>query len=174
MYTQKRMHLLGLICAFFIFSSPALAIDLYGFASYWDKGDIDGKAGFGIGLGVPVFSDYIRLDSRIHFVKDSTFDGNDELTLIPFDVGLQAHLMPGMSIDPYALAGVSFVYADADKSDVDSSFGGYLGGGVEWTPFHIASFFGEAVYRFHELSGSRGSHIDLSGMTWNIGVRFSF
>jgi len=174
MNARKWLHMFTLISAFFLFNSTAQAFELYGFASYWDKGDIDGKAGFGIGLGVPIFDDNIRFDSRIHFIKDSTFDGNDELTLIPFDVGLQAHLMPGMGLDPYALAGVSFIYADADRSDVDSSFGGYLGGGVTWTPFHIASFFGEAVYRFHELSGSRGSHINLSGMSLNIGVRFFF
>lgn len=174
MHKQSRVQLLSAVCAFLLAASPALALDIYGFASYWDKGDADGKAGFGLGVGMPIFTDHLRLDGRVYFIEDSTIDRNDELTMIPFDVGLQAHLMPGMNFDPYALAGVSFIYADADRSDVDSSLGGYLGGGLQWAPFPVVTLFGELVYRFQELDGGRGSEIDVSGMTGNVGLRFSF
>ena len=174
MHTQKKNQLLGAVCALLLAASPAMALDIYGFASYWDKGDADGKAGFGLGIGMPIFTDHLRLDGRVHFIEDSSFDRNDELTMIPIDVGLQAHLMPGMAFDPYALAGLSYIYADADRSDVDSSLGAYLGGGVQWAPFSMVTLFGELVYRSQELDGGRGSAIDVSGMTGNFGVRFSF
>lgn len=174
MHTQKKNRLLGAVCALLLAASPAMALDIYGFASYWDKGDADGKSGFGLGVGLPILTDHLRLDGRVYFIEDSTIDRNDELTMIPFDVGLQAHLMPGMAFDPYALAGISYIYADADRSDVDSSLGAYLGGGLQWAPFPIVTLFGELIYRFQELDGGRGSEIDVSGMTGNVGVRFSF
>lgn len=155
-------------------AASAMALDVYGFASYWDKGDADGKAGFGIGVSLPVLSDHIRLDGRIYFVESSHFDRDDDLKMIPVDVGVQAHLMPGGWLDPYAVGGLSFVYADADHSDVDSSFGAYLGGGVIWAPFPVINLFGEALYRFQELDGGRGSEIDISGLTGNIGLRINF
>ena len=171
---QKKMHLLSAVCVLLLAGSPAMALDIYGFATYWDKGDADGKSGFGLGVGLPVFTDHLRLDGRVYFIEDSTIGRNDELTMVPFDVGLQAHLMPDMAFDPYALAGISYIYADADRSDVDSSLGGYLGGGVQWAPFPIVTLFGEVVYRFQELDGGRGSEIDVSGMTGNVGMRLSF
>jgi hypothetical protein len=155
-------------------AAPAMAIDLYAFGCYWDKGDADGKAGYGLGLGMPILSEHLRLDGRVYFVEDSSIGQHDDLTLIPFDVGLQAHLLPHDALNPYALAGLSFIYADADQSDVDSSFGAYLGGGLEWAPVSFLRLFGEGLYRFQELDGNRGSAIDVSGLTWNAGVKISF
>jgi hypothetical protein len=154
--------------------SPAPAIDLYGFGSYWDKGDAEGTWGAGIGMGLPLMTDHIRLDGRVYFFENSTLGKDDELTLIPVDLGVQVHLLPDAEFNPYALAGVSFIYADADRSDVDSSVGSYLGGGIEWAPFTLIRLYGEAVYRFQELDGGRGDDIDVSGMTGNVGARILF
>lgn len=161
-------------CLLLLPAAPARALDVYGFGSYWDKGDATGKWGLGLGAGLPVLTDVLRLDGRIAFYEDSHFDGHDDLTLMPIDLGLQVHILPDSALDPYGLAGVSFIYADADHSDVDSSFGTYLGGGIAWDPFSAVQFFGEVIYRFQELDGGRGEHIDVSGFTGNVGVRFSF
>jgi len=154
--------------------SPAKAIDLYGFGSYWDKGDAEGQWGYGLGLSVPLFTDHVRLDGRVYFYDDSTLSDNDELTLIPFDLGVQVHLLPDATFNPYALAGVSYVYADADRRDVDSSLGGYLGGGLEWSPLTMIKLYGELVYRFQELDGGRAGDLDLDGISGNAGVKFTF
>jgi glycosyltransferase involved in cell wall biosynthesis len=124
--------------------------------------------------GMPLFTEHIKLDGRIYFFENSTLGRNDKLTLIPFDLGVQVHLMPGAELNPYALGGLSFIYADDDRTDVDSSFGGYLGGGLEWTPFSIIKLYGEMMYRFQELEGGRGDNIDVSGMTGNVGVKIYF
>jgi len=176
MKTTKTMTglLLGAAGMILLAGSPAMALDLYGFASYWDKGDADGKAGVGIGLGMPLLSEHLRLDGRVHFIEKSELGPDDKLTLIPFDLGVQGHLLPGAALDPYVLAGLSFIYADAERTDVDSSFGTYLGGGVEWSPLPIVTLFGEAVYRFQELDGGRGEDVDVSGLTGNFGVRIAF
>lgn len=166
--------LIGAGCAMLLAGSPALAIDLYGFGTYWDKGDADGKAGFGIGLSMPLLTDHLRLDGRAYFIEDSSLGNNDDLTMIPFDLGVQVHLMPDAALNPYAMGGVSYIYADADRTDVDSSFGAYLGGGLEWAPFPIIKLFGEVVFRFQELDGDRGEDIDVSGMTSNAGIKLYF
>ena len=154
--------------------APAQAINLYGFASYWDKGDLEGKGGFGVGLGMPLVSGHIVLDGRIYFIGKSSLARDDELTMVPLDLGLQLHLFPGAALNPYALGGISFIYADADRSDVDSSFGAYLGAGLEWAPVSFLRLFGEGIYRFQKLDGSRGSNIDVGGLTGNVGVRIYF
>ena len=153
---------------------PAQAVDLYGFASYWDKGDVRGKGGFGIGIGTPVYSEHLRLDGRIYIIGQSSLGPGDDLTMVPFDFGLQLHLMPHADLDPYAMAGVSYIYADADRSDVDSSFGAYFGAGIEWAPVSFLRVFGEGIYRAQELNGRQGSSIDVSGLTCNVGLKFSF
>lgn len=171
---KTLMGLLGAGCMILFAGAPAMAIDLYGFGSYWDKGDADGKWGYGIGLSLPVLTEHIRLDGRVYFFEDSTLGRDDELTLIPFDLGAQVHLAPDAALNPYALGGVSFIYADADRSDVDSSLGAYLGGGLEWAPFSIIKLYGEVVYRFQELDGGNDGDIDVSGYTGNAGVKIYF
>lgn len=174
---MKKKRMVVLLAAGWLVAgagAPAQALDLYGFASYWDKGDADGKAGVGIGLGMPLLSEHLRLDGRTYFIEKSSLSRDDDLTMIPFDLGLQLHLLPHADLNPYGLAGVSYIYADADRSDVDSSFGAYLGGGIEWAPFSFLRLFGEGIYRFQELDGRRGSDIDVSGLTGNVGVKFFF
>ena len=174
MNNMKKGLLLGAAWLVFGGGSPAMAIDLYGFASYWDKGDADGKMGIGFGVSHSVFSEHLRLDGRIHFVEKSDLGGGDDLTMVPVDLGAQLHLSPGAPLNPYALGGISCIYADADRTDIDSSFGAYLGGGLEWAPFSMLSVFGELVYRFHELDGGRHGDLDVSGVAGNVGLRIGF
>lgn len=168
----KRVY--SVVLMLLLAGTPAGAVDLYGFASYWDKGDVEGRWGYGIGLSVPLLFEQLKLDGRVAFYDDSPLGYHDELTIIPFDLGLQVLLFPSAALAPYALAGLSYLYVDADRSDVDSSFGGYLGGGLEWSPISFISLHGEVVYRMHEVDRGRGDNIDVSGITGNIGAKLSF
>ncbi|MCL1980032.1 MAG: hypothetical protein FWG62_03025, partial [Proteobacteria bacterium] len=107
-------------------------------------------------------------------IGESSLSRHDELTMVPFDFGLQLHLYPGADLNPYALGGISYIYADADRGGVDSSFGTYLGAGIEWAPVSFLRLFGEGIYRFHSLDGRRGSDIDVGGLTGNVGVKIHF
>ena len=168
--TMKRAKLFLCLLFFVLFySSQALAIDLYGFGSYWDKDDADGAWGAGIGLSIPLLTERLRLDGRAYFFEDSSLGGGDNLTLTPFDIGLQVHILPSAELDPYILGGVSYIYADADRIDVDSSFGAYLGGGLEWAMMtSLVKLFGEIVYRSSEIEVKRVEDIDISGFTVNV------
>ena len=168
--------LLGLGCVTIFPGSPAMAIDLYGFGSYWDKDETDGKWGGGLGLSLPLFTEHIKLDGRAYFFENSTLGDDDELKLLPFDLGVQLHLLPDSEINPYALGGLSYIYADAEKFDIDSDFGFYLGGGLEWAIVSSSlKLFGEVVYRFSELEAEgEDDDIDVSGITGNVGLKINF
>ena len=171
---KPKSLVLCLLFSVLLFSSQALAIDLYGFGSYWDKKDVDGTWGGGLGLSLGLFTDYLRLDGRAYFFENSDL-GTDELKLMPFDLGLQVHLLPDGTLDPYLLGGVSYVYSDADLIDVDSNISGYIGVGLDWalgdTPFKI---FGEALYRANKIETKFDEDIDVSGFTGNIGIKLHF
>ena len=156
-------------------SAPVQAIDLYGFGSYWDRDEVEGAWGGGVGLSLPLLIDYLRLDGRVYFFENSKIGPDDELTLLPVDFGLQVHVLPDSSIDPYLLGGISYLYADADKIDVDSKFGAYLGAGLD-VELSIPFFkiFAEAIYRFNEIDSALADDPDVSGFTGNIGLKFNF
>ncbi len=165
-----------LVILVLLYAVPAVAVDLYGFGSYWDKQDVEGSWGAGLGVTMDLFFiDYLRLDGRVYFFENSDLDTDDSLTLLPIDLGLQVHLFPDADVDPYALAGVSYLYADADKIDVDSTFGAYVGAGVDLQlgiPFF--KLFGEAIYRFSDIDTALRDNVDVSGFTANVGLKFNF
>jgi hypothetical protein len=108
------------------------------------------------GFGAAVRS---GLHGRVAFLGTNSLSRGDDLTMIPFDLGLQLHLKPHGELNPYGLPGFSFIYADADRSDVDSSFVASLGAGIEWMPVSFLKLFEEGVHRFQELNGRQGSYI---------------
>jgi Outer membrane protein beta-barrel domain len=174
MKTAKALFLSLLFLVLFC-SSQALAIDLYGFGSYWDQKDTDGKWGGGLGLSIPLFTEYVRLDGRAYFFENSDL-GTDELKLMPFDIGLQGHFLPHGRVDPYILAGISYVYADTDIIEVESNnISGYIGVGLDVTLGHSpVKLFGEALYRGNKIETEFGEDIDVSGFTGNIGLKLHF
>ncbi len=165
----------GLVLLAILVATPAGAIDLYGFGSYWDRSDVDGSWGGGLGLSLPLLTEHLRLDGRVYRFKDSDIGPGDGLSLTPVDLGVQVHFMPSASVDPYLLGGLSYIFADADRLDVDSSFGGYLGAGMDFDlGIPLFRVFGEALYRFSEINNPFGDDIDVGGFTGNVGLKFHF
>ncbi len=171
---QMKIVLTGLLFSVICCTSQAWAIDVYGFGSYWEKGDVDGTWGTGIGVSLPIIVDNLRLDGRAHYFESSDV-GIDEVTIIPFDFGAQLHLMPESTFDPYVLGGISYNYVDTKHVNLDSKFGGYLGAGLDLelgSP--LFKLFGEVLYRFSDMDNLDGEDLDASGVTANIGLKFHF
>ena len=169
-----RIACLGLLFSLLFCCSNASAIDLYGYGSYWGKQDADGSWGAGVGLALPLFTEHLRLDGRAHFFSDGeTGIINDEVKLIPFDLGLQVHILPYGKIDPYLLGGVSYIYVDNSSDiDLDSKFSGYVGVGLDVSlGTSLVKFFAEALYRFAELDSILEENIDVGGFTGNLGIK---
>ena len=80
---MKRMTnvMAGVLFSILCCSSQAFAIDVYGFGSYWEKGDVDGTLGAGVGVSLPFILDNIRLDGRAHYFEGSDL-GTDEIKVI--------------------------------------------------------------------------------------------
>jgi len=149
-----------------------MAIDLYGFGSYWDQEDAEGTWGGGIGLSLPFITERFRFDGRAYFFSDSDLENNGGLSVTPFDLGLQIHILPNATFDPYLLGGISYLYADANRINVDSGFGSYLGFGLDWAVGSpLTKIFCEILYRASELDSNMGDDIDISGVTYNIGLK---
>ncbi len=126
---------------------------------------------------MPLFTEHLRLDGRAYYFDDSDVKRDREsLQLIPFDFGLQVHILPSGPVDPYVLGGVSYLYVDnSNGPDRDSEFGGYVGAGLDVElGSSFIKLFGEAIYRFAEIDGMRDNDIDVSGFTGNIGVKLHF
>ena len=160
--------------SFFVYlSTRAHAIDLYALGSYWEVEDAEGSWGAGLGASIPIFTDHVRIDARAYAFENSDFDGDDELELIPLDLGLQIHLRPDQDLDPYILGGVSWVYADTARLEVDSEFGAYIGAGADFQFTSRLRPFGEIVYRIAELEPEAVSRddIEISGVTVNFGLK---
>lgn len=173
---MKKMKIVmaGLFFCILGLSSQAFAIDVYGFGSYWEKDDIEGTWGAGVGVSLPIVIDNIRLDGRAHSFESSAVE-TDEVKVTPFDLGAQVHLYPQGAVDPYVLGGISYNYVETERLNLDSKFGGYLGAGVDLeligTPFKL---FGEFLYRFSDIENIDGHNLDASGVTANIGLKFHF
>lgn len=173
-----KMLIFAFLISITFCGSKAFALDLYGFGSYWDKKDVDGSWGAGIGLSLPIIIDHLRLDGRIYYFEDS--DAKHDIgsaKMNPIDLGLQVHILPSSAIDPYVLGGVSYIYVDDDTrlSNLDSKWGGYLGAGLDIDlGSSFIKLFGEAMYRFAKIDGSFDNDIDASGFTTNIGLKIHF
>jgi opacity protein-like surface antigen len=171
---KLKIVLAGLLFSLLSCSSQAMAIDVYGFGSYWEKGDVDGTWGTGIGVSLPFIIDALRIDGRAHYFEDSDY-GRGEVTVTPFDLGAQLHLMPDGAFDPYVLGGISYNYVDAKDLNLDSTFGGYLGAGVDMElGSSFLKLFGEVMYRFSDIDNIDGDNLDASGMSANVGLKFHF
>ncbi len=172
---MKRVKIFLVVTLFLGFSATqALAIDLYGFGSYWDKGDLDGSVGVGVGVSFPIIVDALRVDGRVHYFEDSDY-GRGNITVTPVDLGLQLHFMPDGPFDPYVLGGISYNYVDADEIDADSEFGGYLGAGADMILGSPAlRLFGEVMYRYSDIDDVDEHNLDASGVSGAVGLKFHF
>ncbi len=164
----------------FLFSlSPVTtyAFDLYAMGSYWDVKDGDETWGAGVGVSLPLITNYLRLDGRVYVFEENDLGRDDTLDLLPIDLGVQFHILPDEELDPYLLGGVSWVYADSEGFDVDSDFGGYLGAGLDMNLDSLLSPFVEVVYRFVELDSDvrfSRDNLEATGFTANVGLKLSF
>lgn len=176
---MRNVVLAGCLSLLRVFApNDSYGLDLYAVGSYWQVEDGDGVAGVGVGASLPLIIEALRLDGRAYFFENSDYGRDEELELLPIDLGLQVHLRPGETIDPYLLGGVSWIQADADRYDIDPAFGTYVGAGLEYGLNETFRLFGEAVYRMAELDsdsrfGSR-DEIEVSGMTGNAGLKLHF
>ncbi len=170
-----KIFSLSLVLLISLSGSSAFAIDLYGFGSYWDQKDSDGVWGGGLGLSLPLFTEHLRLDGRAYGFENNDIGRDGDLTLTPFDLGLQVHILPSASVDPYLLGGVSYIYVDSDRFDIDSKVSGYVGLGLDVNlGIPLIKLFGEAIYRAAELDRKIGEDIDASGFTGNVGLKLHF
>lgn len=171
-----KSFLLTLCAGVFIIPKSAYAIDVYALGSYWDIKDADGNWGTGVGGSLPLLTEHLRLDARAYYFEGIDV-GKGEISLYPIDLGAQIHLLPNAKFNPYVLGGATYFYVDNDNVDVDSDFGAYIGGGMEYRLLAILRPFAEVAYRWAELGsdiGPSNNDLEASGITANVGLKVHF
>lgn len=170
---KKHITLIFLILIFS--STTLLAQDIYVGASYWDMDDAEEVVGGHVGVSLPFLLPGFKLDAKIFFFEDTEID-SENIELLPVDVGAQFHLFEDQDFHPYILAGVSFIYADADDIDLDSTLGAYAGGGLEYK-LGLLRIYAEVMYRIAEVDKDTNvleDDLDLNGLLGNAGLKVRF
>lgn len=159
-----------------IFSANSLlAQDIYVGASYWDMDDTEEVVGGNVGVALPFLLPGLKLDAKIFFFEDTEFE-SENIELLPVDVGGQFHLFEDADFHPYVLAGVSFIYANADNIDLDSTLGAYAGGGLEYK-LGLVRLYAEFMYRIAEIDKDTNvleDDLNINGMLANAGLKVRF
>lgn len=106
---------------------------------------------------------------------------NDDLQVIPTDLGLRYLFNSQGKFDPYVGAGFTFFYTNLNDGSADNAFGGYAMIG-----FNIGKgrtkFFAEAFYRwgrsdvsYHVTPNDQiTGKMDVGGLGFNLGVAWGF
>lgn len=138
------------------------------FGSYWDADDPG--PGFGGGLKFKGdLADYLAVELRASCITQfDDWDGDDELFVIPLEVGLLLNFPLGTDVPITLYGGGGGGYAiipEADDVDFDDDFTLYGVAGVELALGDAISIFAEAQYRYLEVDGaeSDGEDIDFGG-----------
>jgi opacity protein-like surface antigen len=102
--------------------------------------------------------------------------GDDEVRVVPITIGGRL-IIPNPFIEPYFTGGFGIYSASLDEpstgiDDSDATFGGYLGGGVDfWLGPRVAL---NVEGKYHMVEPTFNSvDVDLSGWTVGLGVRIS-
>lgn len=155
-------------------AAPVHAIDLGLMGSFYNPDDGDDNWGAGVKAGIPLGTDHVMLEGRGYYFPEQNNDGGD-IGFIPVDLGLALHLSPKENFDPYAVAGISYVFVEGDDIQLDDEFGAYLGGGAEFALGPNTAIFGEAIFRFLELDRQDGlsdDNFNADGLSANVGIRW--
>lgn len=165
------------------------SIEISAFANYWNVKDGDDNVwGPGIGLGVPLYKSFVRLDVRASWLPDVGTDGAGDLQLVPLDLGLSLHTWvgPDCNIDLYAMGGATYAFADFDSDvsglDIDDGWGAYAGAGAAYMFTENLGFFTNVYYRTLELDAKMDTHLiifdvgdfDASGVSVDVGLKYAF
>ena len=110
-------------------------------------------------------------------VSENGFEIDDDLQMIPFDLGLRWVFSPTSELRPYIGAGATYVMLNVGRGDVDDEAGFYGLAGFIVQFGGDGGFFAEAIYRAVEATfvyeGIEYEQ-DVGGLAASVGVFWAF
>lgn len=171
---MKILSALLIICMCSLVSFKAHAIDLGLNASYWDTDEGEGAWGYGAQVGFPFIIDHLHLEARAYKFEEDGGALFGDVDITPIDAGLAFFFTKDETVNPYLVAGVSYLYVDSEDLDLDDDFGYYGGAGLDFDISNGFRLVGEAIFRSAEFDSDAGfdESFDTSGVTFNLGLRY--
>jgi hypothetical protein len=179
-----RKSVLVLVGCLVLSAAPTWAGGAFSlFGTYGEVTPVDRS--FGVGARGSVGGDRLVVDltatwfpSRTGTVVDKDgFVIQDELQIIPFDLGLRYVFAPGSDLRPYIGAGVSYVLINLSEGTADDETGYYALAGLIFQTGASSGFFGEVLYRNAEATVSYdGVDYDrnFGGIAGSLGIFWTF
>jgi len=179
---MKKLVAVLSILGFGIFgASGAVADGVNVFGSYWDPSDGDETLGAGISLRGGTEPLYLQLRGTFYddITEDTALFEND-LQVIPADVGIGVQIEANDRVELYGGGGVSYYFLDSENGSIDDEVGWYLEAGTELGVSEDIGVFVEGVWRTVEGTVDDDADdvdfddvtIDLDGVSVNLGVVF--
>jgi hypothetical protein len=162
----------------FLIATPAAAGSFGVYGSYWDTDEADNSIGVGARLGFD-FVKILELEFRGTQYPDFNAGvglGDVDVKATPVDGGLRVNLFPSGPVNPYAGAGVTYMFLHPDQGDMDNETGWYAAAGLELGG-DSSRFFVEALWRKLDTSISLGifdADARFDGVTLNAGGVWRF
>jgi hypothetical protein len=178
---RKALLVLG-IC---ILATPAFAGG--GYSLFGSYGAVDNSE-FAVGAGMRLTLGGDRWVGDLTFTWYQSVSGvgtiagfDDNIQVIPTELGIRLLMNPRGSVIPYLGAGVSFFYVNLNDGNANSPVGGYAMFGINFGGKQ-AKFFAEALYRYaqadvsYRYAGDEGwtGTMDIGGFAVNAGITWTF
>jgi hypothetical protein len=173
-----RKALLVLIGCLVLCAAPAWAGGE--FSLFGTYGEVtEANRSFGFGARVSVGGESVMVDlAGTWFPARSAGDFDEDLQVIPFDLGLRLLFAPGSDVRPYVGAGATYMAINLSDREVDDPTGYYLLAGFSFKAGKTTAVFCELIYREADATVDEGSPSEfeatVGGVAGSIGFYWKF
>ena len=173
-----RKSLLVLVGCLVLSAAPAWALGAFSLFGTYAEVTEDNRA-LGAGARFSLGSQRVMVDlTATWFPGVSAGDFDEDLQVVPFDLGLRLVLAPGSALRPYVGAGVTYMAINLSERDVDDPTGFYALAGLNIKAGDRKGVFLEAIYREADatVTDFDGSEFDedFGGIAGSVGFYWVF
>jgi hypothetical protein len=150
------------------------------FSLFGTYGEVtEANRAFGFGARISAGGEWVMVDlTGTWFPARSAGTFDDELQVIPFDLGLRLLFAPGSELRPYVGAGATYILINLSEREVDDETGYYLLAGLSFKAGKSTGLFLEAIYRDADATIDEGDPAELEaqmgGLAGSIGIFWKF
>jgi hypothetical protein len=150
------------------------------FSLFGTYGEVtENNRSFGFGARISAGGEWVMVDlTGTWFPSRSAGAFDDDLQVIPFDLGLRLLFAPGSDLRPYVGAGVTYMLINLSDREVNDPTGYYLLAGLSLKGGKSTGFFVEAIYRDADATVDEGapSEFDaaVGGLAGSLGIFWRF
>jgi hypothetical protein len=173
-----RKSVLVLVGCLVLCAAPAWAGGA--FSLFGTYGEVtESSRAFGAGARLSVGGEWVLIDlTGTWFPGVNAGEFDDDMQVMPFDLGLRLVFAPGSELRPYFGAGVTYVAVNLAEREAEDTSGFYLLAGFNIKAGNQKGFFVEAVYREAEsdvtdFDGTK-FEVDFGGLAGSVGFFWKF